>query len=217
MRGLIEKDLRLTLRRKQTLLIFLLMAVIMSFSMEGPFIVGYMNMLAAIIAVSTISYDEYDNGFEFLMTLPFVRKTYVKEKYLFALMAVAAAWCLSILLYIAGNAFSHVPFDAASELPMLLANIPVLYIAAVVMIPLQLKYGAEKSRIALFVVFGAIAAITIGASRLFGASGQKAFAFVQNLESITPWMLLLIVFAVCALITFASYLLSIRVMEKKEF
>ena len=217
MRGLIEKDLRLTLHRKQTLLVFLIMAVIMSFSMEGSFIVGYMTMLAAIIAVSTISYDEYDNGFEFLMTLPFSRKTYVKEKYLFGLMAVAAAWCVSVLLFIAGNAVRHVPFDAASELPMLLADIPVLYLAAVIMIPLQLKYGAEKSRIALFVIFGAIAVLTIGASRLIGASGQNAFAFVKKIASMNPYIPLLVITAVCALITFASYLLSIRVMEKKEF
>ena len=100
---------------------------------------------------------------------------------------------------------------------MLLADISVLYLAAVIMIPLQLKYGAEKSRIALFVIFGAIAVLTIGASRLIGASGQNAFAFVEKIASMNPYIPLLVIAAVCALITFASYLLSIRVMEKKEF
>ena len=89
--GLIEKDLRLTFARKQTLLIFFIMALVMGISMDGSFIVGYLTMLAAVISIGTISYDEYDNGFAFLMTLPFGRKTYVREKYLF---------CLKILLIV---------------------------------------------------------------------------------------------------------------------
>ena len=83
--GLIEKDLRLTLVRKQTLFIFLAMALIMGQSMEGEFLVGYLTMFAVLVAIGTTSYDEFDNGFAFLMTLPFDRKTYVREKYLFCL------------------------------------------------------------------------------------------------------------------------------------
>ena len=86
MLGLIEKDLRLTLARKQTLIIFFIMALVMGLSMNGSFIIGYLTMLATIIAVGTISYDEFDNGFAFLMTLPFDRRTYVREKYLFSLI-----------------------------------------------------------------------------------------------------------------------------------
>ena len=38
MRGLFEKDLRLTLARKQTLLIFIVMALIMGAAMDGTFL-----------------------------------------------------------------------------------------------------------------------------------------------------------------------------------
>ena len=86
MSGLIEKDLRLTLTRKQTLLIFLIMAFFMGASIDGAFIVSYLTMLGTIIAIGTITYDEYDNGYAFLMTLPFDRKTYVKDKYLISLL-----------------------------------------------------------------------------------------------------------------------------------
>ena len=65
MRGLIEKDLRLTLARKQTILIFFVMALIMGASMDGSFLIAYLTMLATILAVGTISYDEFDNGFAF--------------------------------------------------------------------------------------------------------------------------------------------------------
>ena len=40
MLGLIEKDLRLTLTRKQTLIIFLAIALFMGISMDGTFVIG---------------------------------------------------------------------------------------------------------------------------------------------------------------------------------
>ena len=39
-------------------------------------------IVTAIFAITTISYDEFDNGLAFLMTLPVTRKQYVAEKYL---------------------------------------------------------------------------------------------------------------------------------------
>lgn len=216
MLGLIEKDMRLTLARKQTLVIFLVMALIMSVSMDGSFIVGYLTMLAAITAVGTISYDEFDNGFAFLMTLPFARKTYVREKYLFSLILAAAAWCVGTVLYFAGSAIrggGAVPVD---ELPMLLALIPVLYLSAAVMIPLQLKYGSEKSRIALFVIFGFIAILLLGSSRLFGGSNALS-GLARALEGTSPAVILPVLIAVCALAALASCLWSVRIMEKREF
>ena len=90
MRGLLEKDFRLTFIRKQTLLIFFIMAIVMGVSMDGSFLVGYLTMLASIVALGTISFDEFENGFPFIMTLPFDRKTYVREKYLFCFLMAAA-------------------------------------------------------------------------------------------------------------------------------
>ena len=99
MLGLIEKDLRLTLVRKQTLVIFLVMALVMGMSMNGSFLISYLTMLAMIVGTGSITYDEYDNGFSFLMTLPFDRKTYVREKYLFSLIVSVAAWCFGAIVF----------------------------------------------------------------------------------------------------------------------
>lgn len=216
MRGLIEKDLRLTLTRKQTILIFAVMAVFMSMSIEGTFIIGYLTMLAAIIAVGTISYDEFDNGFAFLMTLPFDRKTYVREKYLFSLMMAAAAWLIGTLLYFISSLIRRSPADP-SELPMLLAFIPVLYMSVTVMIPLQLKYGSEKSRVVLFLIFGIIAVLVFGVSGITGGSSDAFTGPVQTLDRLSPAVVLLFLTAVCVLASVASYIASVRIMEKKEF
>lgn len=217
MLGLLEKDLRLTLSRKQTLVIFIVAALVMGMTMDGTFLVGYLTMLSTITAVSTISYDEFDNGMAFLMTLPFTRKTYVREKYLFSLLSAAAAWCVGLALYGVGAAMRHSPIALGDELPMLLAILPVLYLSAAVMIPLQLKYGSEKSRIVLFILFGLAAVLFVGIKNGFGSSLPSPDGLVKVLGDFSPSVVLLPLAAVCALAAYISYLCSVRIMEKKEF
>ena len=86
MRGLLEKDFRLIAQRKQTLLMYAAIALMMAMTMDSTYIIGYTVSLCVLLAVGTVSYDEFDNGFLFLMTLPVDRKTYVDEKYLFCIL-----------------------------------------------------------------------------------------------------------------------------------
>lgn len=216
MLGLIEKDLRLTLTRKQTLIIFLAIALFMGISMDGTFVIGYFTMLATIMSVGTISYDEFDNGFAFLMTLPFERKTYVREKYLLSLLFVAAAWSIGTILYCIGSVVRHNTAALADELPVMPVLIPLFYLAAAIMIPLQLKYGAEKSRLALAVIFGIIAAVIYGSTRLLDGTNILS-RLAMTLESISPVIALVALSGICIIVSYVFYLLSVRIIEKKEF
>ena len=103
------------------------------------------------------------------------------------------------------------------ELPMLLAILPVLYLSAAVMIPLQLKYGSEKSRIVLFILFGVAAALFVGVRNGFGGADPSPDSLVMALSGLSPAAVPLSFTAVCALLTGISYLCSVRIMEKKEF
>ena len=217
MLGLIEKDMRLTFARKQTLLIFFTMALVMGISMDGSFIIEYLTMLAAIISIKTISFDEYDNGFAFLMTLPFDRKTYVREKYLFCLMMSAAAWCIGAILYFIGNTVRRSGVNLIEELPMLIAFIPVMYLSSAIMIPVQLKYGSERSRIVLFILFGCIAVLIFAAKDFFFFFETPITELIRTIDNLSPAVVLLAIIAVCALASGVSYMLSIRIMKKKEF
>ncbi len=217
MRGLIEKDLRLTLARRQTLIIFFVMALLMGISMDSSFIIGYLTMLAAIVSVGTISYDEFDNGFAFLMTLPFDRKTYVREKYLFSLILSAAAWCIGAVLYCIGSLIRHNAINLTDELPVLLAILPVLYLSAAILIPLQLKYGAEKSRLVFFIIFGVIALLLIGAKNYFNGSYRITAALTRVLNDMSSVVVLVVLTALCTIIALISCLISIQIIKKKEF
>ena len=216
MRGLMEKDLRLIFTRKQTVLVFIVMALIMGMSMDGSFVIGYLTMLATIVAIGTVSYDEYDNGFAFLMTLPFDRKTYVREKYLFCLIMATAMWCIGAVLYFVINTFRGIPSDL-SELPLLVSIIPTIYLSAAIMIPLQLKYGSEKSRIVLFIIFGIFAILIIAAKNVVGDSDIPFIKLEEFLDGLSPAIILLTLAGISVLISFVSYLCSVRIMENKEF
>jgi len=108
--------------------------------------------------------------------------------------------------------------DLAEELPSLFAILPTMFLIAAVMLPVQLKYGGEKSRIVLFVVFGIVAAGALAASRILGGKGENLIAsLAAKLDSTSPALILVCVIAACALITCASYLWSVSIMQKKEF
>ena len=214
--GLIEKDLRLTLVRKQTLVIFLVMALVMGMSMNGSFLISYLTMLAMIVGTGSITYDEYDNGFLFLMTLPFDRKTYVREKYLFSLITSVAAWCFGAIVFAIIDVVRN-GGASLSEIPMMTAVIPSMYIATAIIIPLQFKYGAEKSRLALFTIFGLIAVLVLGSKSFLKDSITPVVNIINTLQNLSGAVIILILVTFCGIVSVISYLFSVRIMEKKEF
>ena len=215
MLGLLVKDLRIALTRKFALLIILVIALIMGTSMEGPFIIGYVTMIALMLAVGTIIYDEMDNGYDFMMTMPLTRKTYVREKYLFCLLSALVAWLVGAILTCAAYIIRQNASALLEVIPISLVLIPVLFILPAVMIPLQLKLGAERSRIATYIIFGFIAGLIFMGKKLLDESDLPA-KIEPALNSISSVALIAII-AFCLLVAFISYLCSVRIMMKKEF
>ena len=114
MKGLFVKDIELMKQQKQYFILVIVMGVILNLAGSGSvsFAIGYFTFVTAIFAITTISYDEFDNGLAFLMTLPVTRKQYVAEKYLLGAGLTAAAWgieaitgviCKGCLLYTSGR------------------------------------------------------------------------------------------------------------------
>ena len=174
-------------------------------------------MLFTVIAISTLSYDEYDNGFAFLMTLPFSRKTYVREKYIFTLFAEITAWIVSVILYYAVNMIKGVRLDLLSEAPVLLMYLPLLFLMACMMLPIQFRFGAEKSRTAYFIVIGGLAVLLFIVFKLIGSGDGSIDIIEKALSFLLSPVGIITVTAVFLILVAVSYLLSVRIMEKKEF
>ncbi|MBQ1738919.1 MAG: ABC-2 transporter permease, partial [Clostridiales bacterium] len=101
-------------------------------------------------------------------------------------------------------------------IPISLVLIPVLFILPAVMIPLQLKLGAERSRIATYIIFGFIAGLIFMGKKLLDESDLPA-KIEPALNSFPPVAVVVAITAFGLLVVFISYLCSVRIMMKKEF
>lgn len=212
MSGLMQKDLCLLFQRSRVLVVLIGIGAIMGFSTDGSFVIGFLTMTCAILTVGTISYDEFDNGYPFLFTLPITKKTYVIGKYIFCMLGGLIGWCISVVIFlcctfIKGSVFS------ASDILDTVAFIPVLGLIVALMLPIQLKYGAEKGRIAIIAIGGSAWAIGALLMRHLPDDLQPSVS-LSNLDNHTVTMLLI---GLCLVTLVVSYLISLHIMEKKEY
>ena len=222
MKGMLIKDFRILKYQGKTLFLMLLVvAVLMNLITDvGPtFIVGYITIIFSLFTVTTVSYDEFDNCYLFLMTLPVTRKKYVNEKYLFALLSIIFAWCAGIVLGIILMIVQPSgEVDAADWFGTCLGYIFTAWIFVSVMLPLRLKFDAEKARYANLIM---IAAVAIAAFLISNALEYVPAKIVgpgkEWFSGLGTGGILGLFAGVTALVVIISYLCSQHIMAKKEF
>lgn len=208
MLGLMRKDLCLLLQRSRALVIMVGVGVIIGFSTDGGFLMGYLTMISAILSIGTISYDEFDNGYPFLLTLPVTRKRYVTAKYLFCLASNLAGWAAASVIF-AGCCLVKGEGFRMAQLTDALAFLPVAGLMTAVMLPLQLKYGAEKSRLALAVLAGVVVAL--------GYVGVKLFpGLPDSLSGVSDAVFGAALVCLCIAALAVSFCCSLGIMNQKE-
>lgn len=216
------KDFRILKHQGKTLFLMLLVvAVFMNLITDvGPsFIVGYITIIFSLFTATTVSYDEFDNCYLFLMTLPVTRKKYVNEKYLFALLSIIFAWCAGIMLgTILMIAQPSAEVDAADWFGTCLGYIFTAWIFVSVMLPIRLKFDAEKARYANLIMIGGVFIVA------FLASSAIDYLPSKVVESGKDWFFglsaagILGLFAgITAVVVAVSYVCSQHIMAKKEF
>ena len=210
MRGLLWKDLCLLGKRKLSLLLPLLLLPLLS-GQGSAFFVCFCCIFGVILGVGTISYDEFDNGFPFLLCLPVTRKDYVREKFLFCLLCALCFWLLgNVLALIAGLAAGSVL--SLSDLGLSLLLLPIVGVFVAIQLPLQLKYGPEKSRLVMCFIVGFSIGLFLIVDRWLGGSGTGASGLAPNPTALAAVMLLI---AAAALTL--SYRCSLRILNRKSF
>lgn len=99
MKGLLIKDFKLMKMQKNFFLMMIAIVIAISFFQnEISFPLGFLPFVISLFSLSTISYDEFDNGNAFLFSLPISRKDYVKEKYLLSFLLGFGALILGLLI-----------------------------------------------------------------------------------------------------------------------
>lgn len=217
MKGLLVKDFRLLKVQKNFFLLIIAVAIGMAlFTNDVAPMLGFLAFVLSIFTLSTISYDEFDNGNAFLFSLPVSRKDYAIEKYCLGLILEGGALVLATLLSLI---FSKI-WDTTSgaEIGMwALILVPLLFVLQGIMIPFQLKFGGEKGRIALLITLGLLALAGIGVEKLARMVGIDVWAILDSLSMMSLGMMVGIATVIAAIFLGVSLKISISIMDKKEF
>lgn len=217
MKGLFVKDMRLLVQQKQFFILLLVLSVVFSVNSGGTFAVGYLTFVGSFFVLSTINYDENDNGYAFLMTLPVMRKTYVRGKYVFGILLGIAAWLAGLLISAIVMMVNRQAFSISDILMESVLMLPCFGVLMAFMVPFQFKFGAEKGRVAIFIAAGFLAAGIYVIEEIIDRSGIQMKEIINSFSAVHFGLLVSVAFALSALALFISCVISCRVMVKKEF
>lgn len=202
MKGLLIKDCLLLKNIRKVFLFMILSACFCSLAMQDKnFIGGYLMVFFGTVCLSSISYDEMDQGNLTIFSFPIERKTYVQEKYVYGLLLLLSALLLSTLFLLPWFSWESIASN------MIMFGIGLLFLA--VSLPFQLKYGHEKGRLVMLLVLMILA----GGLVVIDMNGSLK----QWLETSSLVLDALIYFGFVVFAYIISLRISISIMEKKEF
>ena len=196
MKGLMIKDFCLLGNQKKILPVYLLLMVWFTIMHSDGFAFPFLTMMASILTVGTISYDEIDHSQGYLFTLPVERKTYVQGKFILGWIVVA----VSILLAAACSLVRALVSPGAS-----LEDLGTTALLSAVA-------GAAMLAVMIPIRVVALAGILL-TKVLPGAQAQVT----EALAGMGMTAVLLLAAAAACVLTVAGWLLGIRFMKKKEF
>lgn len=217
MKGLLVKDFKLLKMQKNFFIIIVAIAIGMTVLYEDiAFMIGFLTFVISLFTLSTISYDEFDNGYAFLFTLPVSRTGYTVEKYCFSLLLGGSAWIVSALLAVIASLLKEAT-PLSDTMMIALMIVPVMLVIQAVMIPFQLKFGGEKGRIVITAAIGLLFIIGIAVVKGAEILGIDMLNVINNLPTVNMGMLIAAATAAASAVWLVSMKISISIMNRKEF
>ena len=217
MKGLLIKDFKLMKMQKRFFLLILLVGVVITFSSyDVVFTTGFMAFVSSLFSISSISYDEFDNGNAFLFSLPISRRTYAVEKYIFGAILGCCAWMLAVILTTLVGFFKGIYPDTEMWLSAAFI-LAIIFMILALMLPFQLKFGGERGRIALIVCLVLVSVLGTLAVKGLQLIGIDLAIILDTMPTVHAGILAAILLIVALLLLGLSCLISIGIMQKKEF
>ncbi|MDD6467491.1 MAG: ABC-2 transporter permease [Erysipelotrichaceae bacterium] len=214
MRGLLIKDYKLIKQQKYLLFLLVIGIAVCAFVGNAESLLVFSTLVGFLLAMTTINYDEFDNGNAFLFSLPISRKSYVKEKYAFGLLCGGIGLILSTVVCLLIQLLKNQGVDSSLWATVGTSIITLVMIASIAF-PFQLKYGGEKGRIVLLVVIF----ITVALVRLLvNIFSLFPITFSHHHMMMDHTIMFPILFLIVTAVVFwLSYRISVSIMNHKEF
>ncbi|OAA84861.1 ABC-2 transporter permease [Clostridium ljungdahlii] len=215
MRGLILKDLYNLKKTSKFLIIWIVGFGVLFFQQNNmAFLDGFVVILASMLVTNTITYDNMVKWDKYALTMPVTRRDVVLSKYLVSTILSLIGAGIAVALCFAQGIYKHnLDMVEIFEATGLVLAVGFLFISIV--LPVIYKFGVEKSRIVIFLVFFlAFAGITgISRSKLAKLSFSP---LVKQYMDIVLQYLPFIMLIMTILIMIASYCISVKVYGNKD-
>lgn len=221
MKGLLIKDFKLIFSNARMMITLIFIAFFMVISSDTAescsSALSFLTVISFMFVLTTISYDDFDHGLSFLLTLPISRKTYVREKYCFGLLCGFAGWIFALIICLIFGSFQGASMTRTDYiLSGVMIYIVLIFILALT-IPVQLKFGGNNGKIFIFILIGILFVIgfmiSAAAKKLNINIQEWAVGLFSSFNS-TFLMVSVIILALAALAV--SYLISLRIMNHKQ-
>lgn len=213
MRVLLAKDIRLFRSMKNVVLIYVAMiaaSIIFGQKQMGVMLINICVVMFTYLSMSTMSYDDFDNGMEFILTLPTSKKIYAIEKYVLAVITLVVMSIVGAGLLVAlGLEFNAAILDIA---PMAVIAIVLVSIN----LPLTLKFGSEKTKMLTMILFIGLGA-AVGSLEPSVLNKLINYSFVKKIMSLGKLQLGIGIGLIVVLILIVSCCISIKISENKEY
>lgn len=208
MKGLLLKDLFGLKRFIKTILVFFGILLLIGFINDSgsSFYTGIIIMYTVMLTITSFSIDESTKWMQYALSMPIKRTTIILEKYVLGLLLSVAGVLISLLMEEILIVTMHHNWTVEvliSEAMIFLVGIIMLS----VLIPLLYRFGTEKARLMLIVIF-ALPFLAVFLINQFSPFSLDAI----NLEMFMKLFPLLTL-----IIVFISYFITKKIIHQKEY
>ncbi len=219
MKALFIKDIRIVLKQQRVLICaFFAVITILAFATDNSmYAVAFVLFLVPTMMLTTISYDTFENGMSYIMSLPVSVKDYVAEKYILTVASslifnIMATILINVVLSI-GKGVGIMPLELIVN-AMLAQFMVLIYISLV--LPVDIRFGTDKGMIIVVLM-----AIVIGAAgpMLGNINVDSGLMYKLSESEITsvPVNTALLLMSVGGVFVIVSYFISVKLMKQMEY
>ena len=219
MKALFIKDIRIVLKQQRVLICaFFAVITILAFATDNSmYAVAFVLFLVPTMMLTTISYDTFENGMSYIMSLPVSVKDYVTEKYILTVASslifnIMATILINVVLSI-GKGVGIMPLELIVN-AMLAQFMVLIYISLV--LPVDIRFGTDKGMIIVVLMAVVIGAVGPMLSNINVDSGLMYKLSEAEITSV-PVNQALLLMSVGGVFAIVSYFISVKLMKQMEY
>ena len=219
MKALFIKDIRIVLKQQRVLICaFFAVITILAFATDNSmYAVAFVLFLVPTMMLTTISYDTFENGMSYIMSLPVSVKDYVAEKYILTIASslifnIMATILINVVLSI-GKGVGIMPLELIVN-AMLAQFMVLIYISLV--LPVDIRFGTDKGMIIVVLMAVVIGAVGPMLGNINVDSGLMYKLSEAEITSV-PVNQALLLMSVGGVFAIVSYFVSVKLMKQMEY